>query len=269
MSNGRRFYLHQEGAPSIVAEAVTLQYDGQRALEDVTFQVEPGERIAVVGPNGAGKSSLFQVLSGVIQPTRGMVRLFGGAPERHLCIAYVAQRNAVDMRFPVNVRDVVMMGRTAQIGLLRFPRRRDHAIVQECLETVGMADLARRQIGELSGGQQQRVFIARALAQESEILLLDEPMSGLDTNSQEGILGILDELKRRRVTVLVATHDLNQAARCYDRVMLLNQRLIAIGVPDKVLTSEWLGQAYGDQLRLLDMGGDVIALSDACCGGRC
>ncbi|MHB1296093.1 MAG: zinc ABC transporter ATP-binding protein AztA [Anaerolineae bacterium] len=269
MSKKRKFYAHQEGAPSISAEGISLQYDGHKALEDVTFRVETGERVAVVGPNGAGKSTLFQVLAGIIHPTEGMVRLFGGAPERHMCIAYVPQRSQVDVHFPVNVRDVVMMGRAAQIGPLHWANSRDRAIVQECLDTVGMADLARRQIGELSGGQQQRVFIARSLAQESEIMLLDEPLNGLDVNSQEDILQILDELKRRQVTVLVATHDLNQASRCYDRVMLLNHRLIAFGTADEVFSAATLSEAYGDQLRLLNAGEGVLALSDSCCGGGC
>lgn len=245
-----------------------MYYNGNAALDDVSFTLERGERVAVVGPNGAGKSTLFQVLAGVLSPTRGSVTLFGGAPERHICLAYVPQHEQVDLRFPVSVRDVVMMGRIGQLGLLRWPGRQDRELVQECLEVVGMAQLADRQIGELSGGQRQRVFIARALAQEAEIMLMDEPLTGLDVNSQNDILGILDELKRRQVTVLVATHDLNQAAQCYDRVMLLNRRLVGFGTPHQVLTSDLLHHAYGDQLRLVETAGGVLAFGDTCCGGH-
>jgi len=171
------------------------------------------------------------------------------------------------MTFPVNVRDVVMMGRIGQMVLFRWPRRRDCQLVQECLDVVKATNLANRQIGELSGGQQQRIFIARALAQEAEIMLMDEPLTGLDVNSQEDILDILDELRRRNVTVLIATHDLNQAAKCFDRVMLLNRRLIGLGYPDEVFTSKLLKEAYGDQLRLVETTNGVMAFSDTACGG--
>jgi manganese/iron transport system ATP-binding protein len=263
---GKR-YVHDVQAPSISAKGVTVQYDGTRALDEVSFELERGERVAVVGPNGAGKSTLFKVIAGVLQPTHGQVTLFGVEPQKHICVGYVPQRSQVDMSFPVNVRDVVMMGRIGQLGVLRWPTRRDRQLVQESLELVAMADLASRQIGELSGGQQQRVFIARALAQGAEIMLMDEPLTGLDVKSQEDILHILDELHRRKVTVLVATHDLNQAAHCFDRVMLLNRRLIGLDYPDKVFTSVLLWQAYGDQLRLVETKGGMMVFSDTACSG--
>ncbi len=263
----RQYHQHNGNAPSIAAEGLTVRYNSTVALEDVSFSVDRGERVAVVGPNGAGKSTLFKVIAGILQPTSGRVTLYGGAPERHICVAYVPQRSQVDLQFPVNVRDVVLMGRTGRLGLLRRPGQRDHELVQECLELVDMADLADRRIGELSGGQQQRVFIARALAQEAQVMLLDEPFSGLDLNSQEEILAILDELRRRGVTVLVATHDLGQATRCFDRVMLLNRRLLGFGSPREVFTAELLGQAYGDRLRTAELPDGALVWSDTCCNG--
>ena len=263
---GKR-HVHDAQAPSVSVKGVTVQYDGTRALDEVSFELVRGERVAVVGPNGAGKSTLFKVIAGVLQPTHGQVTLFGAEPRKHICVGYVPQRSQVDMRFPVNVRDVVTMGRTGRLGLLRWPTRHDRQLVQESLEMVGMADLASRQIGELSGGQQQRVFIARALAQGAEIMLMDEPLTGLDVNSREDILHILNELHRRGVTVLVATHDLNQAARCFDRVMLLNRRLIGLDYPDKILNAALLWQAYGEQLRLVETKDGAMVFSDTACSG--
>ncbi len=262
-----RIAEHDATAPSVAVIGVSVQYNGTLALDQVTFALQSGERVAVVGPNGAGKSTLFKVIAGVLRPNKGQVHLFGEAPERHICVAYVPQRSQVDMTFPVNVRDVVLMGRSSKLGLLRRPGRADLKLAQECLEFVGMADFATRQIGELSGGQQQRVFIARALVQEAEIMLMDEPLTGLDVNSQEDIFRTLDELRQRRVTVLVATHDLNQAARCFDRVVLLNHRLVGFGRPEAVFTQQTLAQAYGDQLRLVETSGGTAVLSDTCCCG--
>jgi manganese/iron transport system ATP-binding protein len=245
---------------------VSVRYNGTLALEDVSFQLGRGERIAVVGPNGAGKSTLFKVIAGVLHPTKGDVKVYGHGPGGHICIAYVPQRSQVDWTFPVNVEDVVMMGRIGKLGLLRWPKPRDWDYVHQCLHVVGMADLAGRQIGELSGGQQQRVFIARALAQEAELMLMDEPLTGLDITSQEDIFRIIEELRQRRVTVMIATHDLNLAAERFDRLMLLNHRLVGLGQPDEVFTPERLIQAYGGHMRLIQTNDGVMVLSDTCCG---
>jgi len=262
-----RYATHQAEAPTLEVLEVTVRYNGVRALDNVSFQLTRGERVAVVGPNGAGKSTLFQVIAGVLNPTKGEVKIYGHRPGGHICIAYVPQRSHVDWTFPVNVADVVMMGRIGKLGLFRWPQRRDWDYVHQCLEIVGMADLAERQIGELSGGQQQRVFIARALAQEAELMLMDEPLTGLDVPSQEGIFDILGELRQRAVTVMVATHDLNLAAERFDRLMLLNHRLLGFGQPDQVFTPERLTEAYGSQMRLIETKDGVIALNDTCCGG--
>jgi manganese/iron transport system ATP-binding protein len=187
--------------------------------------------LAVVGPNGAGKSTLFKLIAGVLPSSSGQVTVYGSQPGGHICIAYVPQRSQVDWSFPVSVADVVMMGRVGKLGLFRRPGRKDWDYVHESLAVVGMGDLAGRQIGELSGGQQQRVFIARALAQEAELMLMDEPLTGLDVPSQQDIFEVLAALRARGVTVMIATHDLNLAAERFDRVMLLNRRLLGLGRP--------------------------------------
>jgi manganese/iron transport system ATP-binding protein len=216
--------------------------------------------VAVVGPNGAGKSTLFKALVGLIHPRAGSIETNGAE------IGYVTQRSAVDWSFPVTVHDVVMMGRIGKMGWLRWQRPRDREIVQRSLAQVGMADYAGRQIGELSGGQQQRVFIARALAQEATILLMDEPFSGVDAPAQESILEILERLRQQGVTILVSTHDLNLAVERFDRLALLNQRLVAYGLPREVVTPQNLAAAYGGQA--VWRGEDyAMVLGDIdCCG---
>ena len=261
-----RYATHRAGAPALEVSGVTVRYDSMRALDDVSFQLSRGERVAVVGPNGAGKSTLFKVIAGVLHPTKGEVKVYGHGPGGHICIAYVPQRSQVDWTFPASVADVVMMGRIGKLGLFRWPQRHDWDYARTCLEIVGMAHLADRQIGELSGGQQQRVFIARALAQEAELMLMDEPLTGLDVPSQVDMFDILDELRQRDVTVMVATHDLNLAAERFDRMMLLNNRLLGFGNPDQVFTPEHLMQAYGSHIQMVETDDGTMALSDTCCG---
>jgi manganese/iron transport system ATP-binding protein len=253
---------HELNKPILDVQNIAVRYNGRVALEDITFHLHAGERIAVVGPNGAGKSTLFKVVSGVLQPNAGEVTIFGSRPRGHICIAYIPQRSQVDWNFPVSVADAVMMGRSAKLGLLNWPHKSDWEYVRHALEIVELSDLAERQIGQLSGGQQQRMFIARALAQEAELMLMDEPLSGLDTPSQEGLLNLLDTLREQHVTVMVATHDLDQAARHFDRIMLLNHRIIAFDVPQNVLHTDHLLQAYGGRLKI-DPGGTMLV--DDCC----
>jgi ABC-type Mn2+/Zn2+ transport system ATPase subunit len=264
---------HETAAPAVELEQVTASYGGgsnrsggrANAVEEISFQISAGERIAVVGPNGAGKSTLFRLMVGTLKPDKGEVRVAGYAPGSHICIAYVPQRSQIDWSFPVTVEDVVMMGRVGRIGLFRHPQRRDWEIGLASLERVGATVLAGKQIGELSGGQQQRVFLARALAQEAEILLLDEPMSGLDIPSQEAIFTILDGLRQDGVTVVMATHDLNLAAERFDRIMLLNGRLISFGRPEVVLQTEHLLRAYGGHVHIVSGGEETVLLTDSCC----
>ena len=258
---------HNATAPVLELEGVTARYDGTPALENVSFRVRRGDQVAVVGPNGAGKSTLFNIIAGILKPQQGVVRIAGSGPSDHICIGYVPQRNRIDWRFPVNVEDVVMMGRIGKIGLLRRPGREDRQKVRDALAKVDMLSFAHRQIGELSGGQQQRVFLARALAQEAELLLLDEPLAGLDMPSQEAILRILSQMRADGITILVATHDLNQAAEKFDQMILLNRRVIAYGPPSEVLTTENLARAYGGQLHVLHTPDGDILINDSCCGG--
>jgi ABC-type Mn2+/Zn2+ transport system ATPase subunit len=246
--------------PVLEVDNLTVSYNGSSALSGVSFCVQAGERVAIVGPNGAGKSTLFKVMAGLIQPRAGTVRTEGAE------LGYVTQRSLVDWSFPVTVHDAVMMGRIRKMGWLRWQRPADRAVVRRCLDQVGMSEYANRQIGELSGGQQQRVFIARALAQEATILMMDEPFTGVDAPSQEAILEILDRLRTEGVTVLVSTHDLNLAVERFDRLALINQRLIAYGPPREVITPQTLSSAYGGQA--LWRGEDyALVLGDiGCCG---
>lgn len=254
---------HQPNQPILDVRQLSVRYDGRIALDNLTFHLHQGERVAVVGPNGAGKSTLFKVVSGVLPPSAGEVSVFGTRPGRHVCIAYIPQRSQVDWNFPVNVADVVMMGRSAKLGPLNWPHKRDWEHVQRALETVELSNLASRQISQLSGGQQQRMFIARAMAQEAELMLMDEPLTGLDTPAQEGLLNLLDTLRSQNVTVMVATHDLEQAARHFDRILLLNHRIVAFGPPERVLQTENLLQAYGGRLRSAS-GENILSVDDCC-----
>jgi manganese/iron transport system ATP-binding protein len=254
---------HQEDQPILDVRHLNVRYNGHMALENITFHLHAGERVAVVGPNGAGKSTLFKVVAGVLQPSSGDVTIFGSQPGRHVCIAYIPQRSQVDWNFPVSVADVVMMGRSAKLGPLNWPRKRDWEFVKHALETVEISDLVSRQISQLSGGQQQRMFIARALAQEAELMLMDEPLTGLDTPSQEGLLDLLDTLREQNVTVMVATHDLDQAATHFDRIMLLNHRIVAFGEPKTALQTNNLVRAYGGRLRTTE-DGNIVAVDDCC-----
>jgi manganese/iron transport system ATP-binding protein len=259
---------HQPDQPILDIQHLSVDYEGRKALEDITFHLHAGERVAVVGPNGAGKSTLFKVVAGVLSPSSGMVKISGHSPRGHICIAYVPQRSQVDWRFPANVADVVMMGRIGRVGLFRWPNRTDWQYVHKAIDAVGLDTMADRQIGELSGGQQQRTFLARALAQEAELVLMDEPLNGLDIPSQEAILSLLKQMQFQQITVMVATHDLGQAADHFDRVMLLNHRLIHIGPPADVLTSENLITAYQGHAQLIHSKDGRTTLADTCCDGE-
>jgi len=233
---------------------LTVRYGNRVALDGVSFSLTCGARVAVVGPNGAGKSTLFRVVAGLLPVDAGRITVHGHAPGVDVCVAYVQQRSEVDWRFPVCVADVVMMGRLGRIGLFRRPRAVDRERVAEALRTVHLADLAQRQIGALSGGQQQRMFIARALAQEAELVLMDEPLTGLDARSRDDILGVLDRLKTAGVAVMVATHDLDLAVRSFEHALLLNGRVVAYGPPADVVSEANLLEAYGGRVRFLDAG---------------
>ena len=236
------------------------------ALDSVSLSIAHGSQVAIVGPNGAGKSTLFRVMVGLLPVRGGEILIHGEAmPGDHHPIAYIPQREEVDWRFPVTVFDVVAMGRYSRRRWLRPLSREDREIVLSCLERLGIIDLAQRPIGQLSGGQQQRVFLARALAQEPHILLLDEPFTGVDISTREATLELLAGLRSRSVTVLISTHDLDLAASRFDQVVLLNKRLISAGPPAEVFTPEHLREAFGGQMVVID-GRSIVV--DQCCGGH-
>ena len=243
-------------------ENVSITYDGTPVLRDLTFQVPHGAQVAVVGPNGAGKSTLFKALVGLLPLQEGRILVHGRSLGSHQdCVAYVPQRGEVDRRFPVTVSDVVMMGRFARQGYFGRASKGDRTAVATALDHMGIANLAKRPIGDLSGGQQQRVFLARALAQEPHILLMDEPFTGVDATTQEAVLRLLDELRGEGLTVLVSTHDLSLAMQRFELVLLLNRQLLAYGSPAAVFTPEHVRQAFGGQALML--GGMVVV--DQCC----
>lgn len=248
----RRNWHHHDGETFLSVKDLMVHYDGMPALEDVSFDLQGGEFVAVVGPNGAGKSTLFKSIAGVIRPTSGKVTLGGSEPGGHICIAYLPQRSDVDWHFPVAVKDVVMMGRVGKLGLFRNPLQEDWDQVYACLEQVKMEKLAERQISELSGGQQQRVFIAQALAQEAELVLMDEPLAGLDVPSQDEFFRVIRAMRERHVTLMVATHDLGMASAHFDQTMLLKNTVLGFGPSAEVLTEERLKAAYGNHLHVID-----------------
>lgn len=251
---------------SLTLTAATVSY-GHRspALEDVSMAVPHGAQVAVVGPNGAGKSTLFKALVGLLPLRSGRVLVHGRPPNNQEDpVAYVPQREEVDWRFPVSVRDVVSMGRYGRVKPLRRLRAADRAAVEEALATLDLMPLADRPVGELSGGQQQRVFLARALAQEPHVLLLDEPFTGVDAGVRETVLTVLQELRSRAVTVLASTHDLRLASERFDLVALLNRRLIAYGPPIEVFSPANVQAAFGGGAIMLD----GMLVVDQCCGGR-
>ncbi len=256
----------QDGAPADVAlEHVTVCYDRRAApaLDDISVHIAGGAHVAVVGPNGAGKSTLFKALVGLLPVSQGRARVHGASPGANtVCVAYVPQREEVDWHFPVTVFDVVMMGRYGRLGWLKPAGHADREIVWRSLEQVGMAGLARRSIGDLSGGQQQRVFLARALAQQPHLLIMDEPFTGVDATTQQVILDLLHHLKQTGMTALISTHDLRLAATRFERVMLLNRRLVAYGAPAEVFTPAALADAFGGQMLMTPDGAWVV---DQCC----
>jgi len=252
------------GPVVIALDNVSVAYRGHTALEAISLSVYAGQRVAVIGPNGAGKTTLFKAIMGLLPLSGGCVRLFGGdIAQGRKCIGYIPQREAVAWDFPITVADVVMMGRYRRLGWLRRPGPADWAAVQEALAQVGMTYLAGRQIGQLSSGQQQRVFIARALAQEADVLLLDEPFTGVDATTQQTLFELIARFPRQGCAVLVATHDLNTVTGNFDRVLCLNRRAIAYGPPEEVFNAQVLAETYGGQLVILQAGPSPVLVDSA------
>jgi manganese/iron transport system ATP-binding protein len=229
-------------------EQLAVNYRGIRGLDPVSFRIGRGQLVGIVGPNGAGKSTLLKAMMGLTAST-GVVQYCTCPLHQQLeRVAYVPQRSQIDWDYPITVWNVVMMARTRSLGWFRRPGRPAQALVEDALNRVEMLPLKDRRIGELSGGQQQRVFLARALAQQAEVMLFDEPLTGIDKTTESVVLGIFDELRTEGKILLVSSHDWGQTLLHLDRLLLLNQRLIADGSPQQVMTPENLQQAYGAAL---------------------
>jgi manganese/zinc/iron transport system ATP- binding protein len=240
------------GVPPLAAFQVTVAYRNTPVLTDLNFEVPAGTLTAIVGPNGAGKSTLIKTALGLVQPLTGHFEFFGQSfREVDGRVSYVPQRTSVDWDFPVTALDVVCMGLYRKIGWFRPVRARHRKRAMEALAEVGMQDYAKRQISQLSGGQQQRVFLARALVQDAELFLMDEPLAGVDVATEKTIINTLHRLRDQGRTAMVVHHDLDTVSEYFDRVLLLNQHIIAEGSSDEVMTPEHLKQAYGGKLLIL------------------
>ena len=236
---------------AITVDNLTVSYGPVPALLDISVEIPAGQLVGVIGPNGSGKSTFIKSILGFVKPDVGSVRLFGDdATESKGRVAYVPQRGNVDWDFPVTVREVAAMGRYGYRRWWQNLTREDYQHAEDALRKVRMLDLAKRQIGQLSGGQQQRVFMARALAQDADILLLDEPFAGVDAATERAILDVLNETRKQGKTLVVVHHDLATAAEYFDQLLLLKQRLFGFGPPKRILDPELLCQVYEGNLRV-------------------
>lgn len=245
--------------PSVEVHNLTVAYDRRPVLWDIDFTAPSGQLIGVLGPNGSGKTTLLKSIMGLVKPSSGYAKLFDRKLDevRHR-VSYVPQRESVDWDFPVSVREVVLMGRYRPGKLLRRLSKEDHRLADEAMERVGMTAFANRQIAQLSGGQQQRVFVARSLAQQADLYLMDEPFAGVDAASEEAILKLLGEMKEDGKTVFIVHHDLQTAQQFFDWLVLLNTRLIAAGPTEEVFTEDQLRAAYGGQLTILARVAEMV-----------
>jgi manganese/zinc/iron transport system ATP- binding protein len=239
-------------APAVEVAGLSVAFGSRPALDDVSFTVPAGSLVGILGPNGAGKTTLLRALLGEL-PHSGRAELHGRA-------GYVPQHASAHEGFPIDALGVVLMGRYPRLGWLRRPGRSDRALALELLDRVGLRDQARRQFSELSGGQRQRVLVARALAQEGEVLLLDEPFTGVDAVSHETLLAVLRDLAREGRTVVMTTHDVGEAGRVCDRLLILNRELVAEGPTEEIFTPEVLKRAYGAQV--LELGAGSVLLDE-------
>jgi manganese/iron transport system ATP-binding protein len=253
--------LNGLGASISVRNIAVTYASGMTAVHDASFELDPGTICALVGVNGSGKSTIFKAIMGFVTPARGEIRLCGRpvaeAISRNI-VAYVPQSEEIDWNFPVLVQDVVMMGRYGHMNFLRMPSRADRYKVDAALERVGMSDFRHRQIGELSGGQKKRVFLARALAQEGRIILLDEPFTGVDVKTETAIISLLRELRAAGQLMLISTHNLGSVPDFCDRVVLLNRTVLAAGPTSEVFTQANLERAFGGVLRHYNLGGAAL-----------
>jgi ABC-type Mn2+/Zn2+ transport system ATPase subunit len=244
----------------------TFGFPGVIALQDISLDIAEGEFVGVIGPNGSGKTTLCRAVLGLMEPMGGSLQIFDCACQELRChhrarIGYLPQKGALDRNFPITVLETVMMGRYGALGLFRRPTGRDREIALDALNNVGMQDHRDSALGSLSGGQQQRVFIARALAQEPEVLLLDEPTTGIDITTQHSVLDLIRRLHQDlKLTILLITHDINMIRPHVDRLVLLKTRLYAAGPPDEVLRPDLLRQVYGKDLVITEK--DLVIVED-------
>lgn len=238
---------------------VTVAYHRKPVLWDIDLTLSEPSLVGIIGPNGAGKSTLIKAILGLVPLASGRVEIFGQPLRRQRkLVGYVPQRESVDWDFPVSVLDVVLMGTYGRLGWIRRPGKKDRDWARHCLAQVGLADLAGRQIGQLSGGQQQRTFLARALAQQAEVYFMDEPMAGVDAATERIVFSLLEDLRQQGKTVLVVHHDLRTVPLYFERVVMLNMRLVASGPTATTFTPENLRKTYGGRLTLLDAAGEAV-----------
>ena len=249
-----RYTTHETNAtvPAIEVHDLTVAYRKRPVLWDVDLKIQPGSLVGLAGPNGAGKTTLLKTIMGILSPLSGYVKILGERGASRIGkIGYVPQRESVDWDFPTDALDVTLMGRYGKMSLFGRPKKEDIEFAMQCLKDMGMADYARRQISQLSGGQQQRVFLARALAQEAPIYLMDEPLAGVDATTEKAVIEILRRLKAESRTVVVVHHDLQTAGEYFEHMILLNMRLVAFGKTEDVFTEENIRATYGGQLTIL------------------
>jgi manganese/zinc/iron transport system ATP- binding protein len=249
----------EEDQSAISVQNLTVSYHHKPVLWDINFSLPKGQIIGIIGPNGSGKTTLLKSIMGLLPLDSGDVKLFG-LPLKKVRgrISYVPQRESVDWDFPANIEDVVLMGRYSKKNLFKPIKKIDREIANEAMEQVGLLDLAKRPISQLSGGQQQRVFIARALAQQAELYLMDEPFVGVDAATEDAILKLLSQMRDEGKTVIIVHHDLQTAYSFFDSIVLLRTRLVAAGPKKEVFTTKNLQDAYGGRLSVLSRIGDLI-----------
>src|SRR5687768_3155009 len=244
-------------APVLEVHDLTVAYHRRTVLWDIDWTLTGPGLVGIIGPNGAGKSTLLKAILGLVPIASGAVYVNGqSVSSQRRRIGYVPQRESVDWDFPVSVLDVALMGTYGRLGWFRRPGKAEKALARACLERVGLADLEKQQIGQLSGGQQQRTFLARALAQEADVYFMDEPMAGVDAATEGVVFALLRELREQGKTALVVHHDLRTVPQYFDRVILLNVRLVAAGPTEEAFTPENLRKTYGPRLDVLDAAAD-------------
>lgn len=244
---------NQQEIPALKVEQISVYYEKTPVLWDISTEIPSGKLIGIIGPNGAGKTTFIKTILGLLQPMTGHIEVLGsplkkGSPN----IAYVPQRESIDWNFPITVFDLVLMGRYGHIGLFRWPRKADKEAAKHALEMVGMLDYAKRQISELSGGQQQRIFLARAIAQNPSLYLMDEPFAGLDLGTEKILVNLLKELRDSGKTILIVHHDLSSVETYFDWIVMLNMRLVASGPTEKYFNEDNLGKTFGKNNILLN-----------------